>query len=139
EGDGSGLAFPPGGDTLLGLGSGYDGKTFFTRLFRWEAGPRRERARLGGRGDPVQAVAFAPDGKTLASAAGFIPRMYQPPGAVRLRDAVTGQERASLKGHEAGVFALAFAPDGRAVATGSGQFRAETFQWVTGEVRLWDP
>src|SRR5437773_6564095 len=58
-------------------------------------------------GSSVKAVAFAPDGKTLASAAWY--------GAVCVWDAETGREVRRLTGLEWPA-ALAFSPDGKALA-----------------------
>src|SRR5262249_29313954 len=67
------------------------------------------------------AVAFAPDGATVASG--------HADGAVRLWDRDTGKERALLRGHSWVVYSLAFAPDGRSVISGS----------AAAPVRVWDP
>jgi tetratricopeptide (TPR) repeat protein len=66
------------------------------------------------------AVAFSPDGQTLASGSGD--------KSVRLWDAKTGQPRATLKGHTGEVRSVAFSPDGRALASAAGD----------RVVRLWD-
>jgi WD40 repeat protein len=68
----------------------------------------------------VGAVAFAPDGRTLATAGAD--------RVVRLWDAATGRELGSLAGHADAVTAVAFAPDGRSLASGSFDRTA----------RLWD-
>jgi RNA polymerase sigma factor (sigma-70 family) len=65
-------------------------------------------------------IAFAPDGKTLASAG------YD--NVVRLWDVATAKETAQLSGHTAPVLAVAFAPDGKTLASGSHD----------GTARLWD-
>ena len=69
----------------------------------------------------VSAVAFAPDGATLASAGDD--------GTVKLWDPATGHELRTLTGHQGGVSAVAFAPDGATLASAGND----------GTVKLWDP
>jgi WD40 repeat protein len=73
------------------------------------------------------AVAFAPDGKTLASGCGT--HFLDPKGALQLWDAETGKERATLNGHKGGVTCLAFTTDGKMLASGG----------YDATIRLWDP
>src|SRR5262249_46181549 len=58
----------------------------------------------------VFAVAFSPDGKTVATAS--------EDNTARLWDVATGQARATLT-HEKAVYSVAYSPDGNLVATGS--------------------
>ena len=69
-----------------------------------------ERPAPAGLNDPVQALAFTADGRTLAS--GGADR------AVRLRDPETGQERAALAGHTDTVLLVAFRADRVLVTVG---------------------
>src|SRR5438552_1498321 len=65
-----------------------------------------------GKGN-VTTIAFAPDGKTLASGGWD--------ETVRLWDVETGKELRRLEGHQQGMIAaLTFAPDGKHLATRGG-------------------
>ncbi len=71
----------------------------------------------------ITALAFSPDGKTLASAAGFGEK------TIRLWDVATGQEiRPALEGHDSFVSSIVFLPDGKRLASGSGD----------QTIRIWD-
>jgi WD40 repeat protein len=71
-------------------------------------------------------VAFAPDGKTLATGSSR---------EVKLWDPTTGKLIRALAGHELPVRAVAFAPDDRSLATAAGDNRDGK---LTGEVKVWD-
>ncbi len=61
------------------------------------------------------ALAFSPDGKTLAVQSGV--------GDCRLFDAHSGTRRMTLSGHEEGINAISFSPDGSMLAVGSGGYK----------------
>lgn len=69
---------------------------------------------------PVQAVAFDPDGKRLASASDD--------GVVRIWQASDGRLLQALEAHEGSVSSVTFSPDGRLVASGD----------IFGKICLWD-
>lgn len=71
----------------------------------------------------VFAIAYSPDGKTLALAG------YQ---EVRLLDAATRKTVATLGGHSGSVRALAFSGDGKLLAAAGG------LPGQKGEIRIWD-
>ena len=75
------------------------------RLELWDVTGRKRAARLTGHQGRVSAMAFSPDGKTLASGG--------EEGKVRLWDVGTGRERAVLTGPLFTVVGLAFSADGK--------------------------
>jgi WD40 repeat protein len=72
---------------------------------------RKELKTFAGHEDRVTALAFAPDGKTLASGSRD--------STIRLWDLATGIGRRKLVGQEGEVRSLAFFPDGKTLASGS--------------------
>ncbi|WP_152052924.1 WD40 domain-containing protein [Tautonia marina] len=86
----------------------------------WDSWSGRELLNLRVHEGIVYSLAFAPDGRRLATSG------YD--GTVRLWDAETGREQAVLRGHEGGVTSVVFSPDGRRLASAGGD----------GTARLWD-
>src|SRR5262249_53683713 len=91
-------------------------------LTAWADPGQRQRVRAG-HNDAVSCLAFAPDGRTLASGSWD--------STVRLWHLATGQEVATLEGHRGRIHCLVFAADGRTLASGG-----ETPEG-NGEVLLW--
>ena len=83
---------------------------------------------IPGNGTPVWQVAFSPDGKSLAVAAGD--RM------VRLYDSASGQDKNSLPPRAAPVYALAFSPDGARLAVGGADKVIEIHDLLSPEKML---
>ena len=76
----------------------------------------------------VLAVAFSPDGRTLASGSRD--------NTTRLWDTDTGEHKLTLKGHRDGVTCLAFSPDGRTLASGSWDRTVRLWEAKTGEHKM---
>ncbi len=73
--------------------------------------------------DYVQAIAFSPDGRILASSG------YSQNRVIRLWDTDTGELRGTLDGYE-DIMALTFSPDGTILASSG--------EWPDYRIRLWD-
>jgi WD40 repeat protein len=98
----------------------------------WDLATKRARTLFRGDTGKVRAVAFSPDGKTLACGVRD--------GAVRLWDVAGGKERACLR--ERGTCSaesVAFSPDGKALAVACGAPDVVAAQKGEGDrVLLWD-
>jgi RNA polymerase sigma factor (sigma-70 family) len=146
-----GLAEPFGGINAValapnGLTVASAGQDFRVRL--WDIADGKERPNLratspviGVGGDQqhawqVNAVAFSPDGKTLASGSND--------EIIRLWDVDQGVEKAALTGHGLFILALAYSPDGRMLASAAGSYdkaaaaRLDPNIGYLGELKLWN-
>jgi WD40 repeat protein len=92
----------------------------------WDVRSREAKAVLRGHRQRARALAFAPDGKTLASGAGQA-QDGKFAGEVRLWDARTRELKQSWPLDDTDVNAVAFSPDGKQLASGG----------IQG-IRVWD-
>ena len=127
------LAFSPDGQLLAAGGYEYETKSrpglrteTAGNLKVWDLASGKERHVLAGHAKKVIALAFSPDGKTLASGS--------MDGSARLWDAATGQELAVLSHPHQGqypkwVLGVTFTPDGTTLVTVTNH---------PGVIRLWD-
>jgi WD40 repeat protein len=104
----------------------------------WDAATGEKVRAFIGHDTPVNAVAFAPDGRLVYSAGGSEKSAAEDvllkQGAIRIWDVETGKEVGWLTGHREAVFSLCVSPDGRRVVSGGGRVVPP----FTGVVRLWD-
>ncbi len=117
------FAIAPDGRTLASGSREGDGTV---RLWDLTAPDLARASRVLRNDAPTHQLAFAPDGKTLASACGD--------GTVRLWDLTAPDPAAHtriLKGHRGEIFWVAFAPDGKTLASGA-------LKSSDGTIRLWD-
>ena len=96
----------------------------------WDAKNGQLKQTLYGHQDRVNAIAFSPDGKTLASGSGGISKDF----SVRLWNPENGQEKQKLTGHGDRVYGIAFSPDGQKIATGSRDETIKIWNVKTGKV-----
>jgi WD40 repeat protein len=107
-----------------------DGKTVATASYDglrlWDLGTGKELWRWeGNRDEWASCVAFAPDGKSLASGGAE--------EGVRIWDVATGREIRRIKTGECRVFEVAFAPDGQTLYS-VGYFLIERWDVATGQL-----
>ncbi len=139
RGGASCVAFSPDGKTVVS--GGFDGSVQFwqvegsrtvppeiPRMRIGAQGRLHSAARLGGY---VLAIAFAPDGKTLAAAHSISGEMISAPGSIAIVNARSRQVVARLDGHLGAVNALAFAPDGKTLASGGSDRSIRLWDWKT--------
>jgi WD40 repeat protein len=83
----------------------------------WDPASGKRIRALAGHELPIRAVAFTPDGRTLATAAGEN-RSGKTTGEVKVWDVGTGERKRTLAVEGSDLNALAFSPDGRHLVAG---------------------
>jgi WD40 repeat protein len=116
----SAVAFSPDGKRLATAGS-----DDAVRL--WDVATGKRELPGPGHAEPVQCVAFTPDGKGLISGDGLTVRLWDPARAVQLRQWETGPDKAEP---------LAVAPDGKTFAFCDAR-RAIRVREMAGDKDVW--
>jgi RNA polymerase sigma factor (sigma-70 family) len=104
------VAFSPDGKLVATTVTGIGGSPALIRVC--EAATGREVWRLQGDGDPLDTMAFSPDGRTLIWGG-------QHRRELNFWEVATGRLRGRFSGHQGHVTCVAFAPNGRMMASGS--------------------
>jgi WD40 repeat protein len=95
------------------------------RVFLWDTLAREVVAGMAGHEGNVDAMAFSPDGRSLATASWD--------QTVRIWDTARRREIAKLTNHAAWVSSVAFSPDGRMLATASADQQVKLWETQTWE------
>src|SRR5262249_45832213 len=121
------LAFSPDGKVLATPEALFENGQIRTTVTLWEVATGKEIRQIeAGMGGGVSVVAFAPDGKALASARNT---------GIRLCSPETGQEIRQVGPQRFGTMALVYSPDGKTLAAASmTDRRIQLYSVATGKV-----
>jgi WD40 repeat protein len=126
KGQAAGPAFSPRGDRLAVVHVPHGARTQPARIGLWDVASGRFLRDLESSLDgEVQALAFAPDGRTVHAGT--------PRGVIRAWDAATGKEKGTAAHPAARVHHLTWTADGR-VVTASGDGRVRFWEARTGKL-----
>jgi WD40 repeat protein len=123
------------------LASSDDGRLLATAgegakaVILWDINTGQHIATLGGHVNNINAMAFAPDGSTLAVSCGDPIYQFNKQKEVRLWDLATRSVKQVLTDYAGVTTSLAFAPDGQTLATGEADLMNSLRPGVT---TLWD-
>jgi WD40 repeat protein len=118
--------YSPDGDRIASAGT--------DRTIRvWQAKGRQDVAVLHGHTGVVLRLAFAADGRRLASASNGTPFGWRKDDTVRLWDVDPQATLPVLRGHTENVYPVAFSCDGRWIASGGWDKMARLWDAATGE------
>jgi WD40 repeat protein len=102
-----------------------------TSIEVWDIKEHNRLATCPGNGCQMMAIAFSPDGQTLASCG--LPKGDFRQGEARIWDAATGRQIHHLLGHEALVSGVAFSRDGTRLVTTSWDQTARIWDVASGQ------
>ncbi len=122
------FAFDPRGERIVYTGSG--GPFHLREVAKQED----EGFSFEGHEGNIEAFAFSPDGKIIASGSGTIFGASRSENLVKLWDAATGKELRTLAGHTAEVNAVAFSPDGKMLASASSDNTVKLWNVTDGKL-----
>jgi WD40 repeat protein len=118
------LAFSPDGRTLACAAEDVSGREAKEHRVLFHSVPAGEPLRTIVTEGDVSAVAWAPDGTTVAYATG---RRTLRSGSIVIAKALTGARVRTLQSHDTGVLCLAFSPDGRSLLAAGRDGTAKRF------------
>ena len=117
------LSSSPDANSRFFATAGWDGAI---ALWKQTADRRTLVRVLKGHDSTIAAIAYSPDGATLASASAD--------KSIKLWRVSEGKAIATLNGHSDGVTSLAFSPDGERVASGSNDKSVKLWSTVSGKL-----